>query len=91
MVSSGTHAPWPFANAHPGDYWLTGPCSLGAGGSSVTGTIVTAAARGGNGFALLRLRKDAGGAWELEVELDLEGGSSTHRRRLGDTLDRHWA
>jgi hypothetical protein len=90
VVSSGTHAPWPFANARPEDYLLAGPCTIGAGGAAVTGTIVTAAARRGNGSTLLRLRKDAGGAWELAVELDLEGGFTTHRRRLGDSMNRQW-
>jgi hypothetical protein len=90
VVSSGTHAPWPFANARPDDYWLAGPCTFATAGAAVTGTIVTAAARGGNGFALLRLHKDAGGAWALAVELALEGGSTTHRRRLGDTVNSHW-
>ena len=89
IVSSGLHAPWPFANSRPEDYVLDGPLTFAHAGATIKGTMVTGAVGGRDGFAIVTVdRVDAG--WRLSVQLDLADGVCSCRRVLGDAGDRRW-
>ncbi|SFN41773.1 alpha/beta fold hydrolase [Variovorax sp. OV329] len=83
IVSSGLHAPWPFANARPEEFWLDGPVSMSFDGRKIEGHAVTAAAGTSDGYALVRVEPQLQGGWTLSVTLDLAEGRIVCRRELG--------
>ena len=90
VVSSGLYAPWPCTNTRPDEYGLNGPLTLRHAGRQLVGTVVTAAAGNGDGFALVDVAGTQAGGWQLDVRLDLAGGVLACRRQLGES-SRQWA
>jgi choline dehydrogenase-like flavoprotein len=85
IVSSGTYAPWPFANQRPDDFVLQGPVTLGASaGPSVAGRMALHALSAADGYAVVQLRSvpESSGV-ELLVSLRSgEGATIDSRLRL---------
>jgi choline dehydrogenase-like flavoprotein len=67
VVSSGLHAPWPFANTRAEDLVIDGPLALSDGRRTVTGRITCHAHHGSGGFAIVRA--SGGDAPFIDVEL----------------------
>ena len=83
IVSSGLHAPWPFANARPEQFVREGDVKLRRGGQVVLeATIATPLLTVSDGFAVIKLAQPTSGTWRLDVEFDHADGVS----RFGRTL-----
>ena len=55
VLSSGMHAPWPFANSRPEEFVLDGPVALRLGDAVLNGQMHTAAWSPHSGYALVSL------------------------------------
>jgi hypothetical protein len=89
VVASGAYAPWPFANQRPDELWLDGPFEFVHGGLRISGEMLTAACGTQDGFALLRLQRGDGGAWQVQVDLDLADRRTRCERLVGER-GRRW-
>jgi cholesterol oxidase len=58
VVSSGTYAPWPFANQRPDELVLTGAVDLGSGGAPLRGKVTLEALSSADAYALVQLERD---------------------------------
>jgi len=77
VVSSGTYAPWPFANQRPDELILSGGVNLGLSGSPLVGTIKLEALSATDAYALIQLENSAeSGRLELRVSLRSEAKTS---------------
>jgi hypothetical protein len=90
VVSSGLYAPWPFVNVRPDQHWLEGSADLGSEEGPLPVSMLTAAARSRDGFALVQVERDTAGAWRIVVTLDQEDGPTRCERRLTADGDRSW-
>ncbi len=98
IVSSGLHAPWPFANTRPeelltrGGFQVPGP--PGSDAAPLQASIDTHGLSTGGGFAIVRLEPEsvpaqAGTTWRLTVTFDMSPAeeSSTWTRTLAPADD----
>jgi choline dehydrogenase-like flavoprotein len=76
VVSSGTYAPWPFANQRPDELILDGAVELGVG-AACAGTVRLHALAAADSYALVRL--EAAGASRFVLHVSLRGDSRTTR------------
>ena len=84
VISSGLHAPWPFANTRVEDLLLDGRVRFRHRGAvAIEGTIETPAVGTAEGYARVDVRRVDGGDWRLGVALDLADGVTACERLLG--------
>jgi hypothetical protein len=83
VVSSGSYAPWPFANQRPRDIVSTGPVRFEprAGGAAIGGRLHAEAMSTQAGYARVRLRQ-VDGRFELEVMLRGADGAAVCTRPI---------
>jgi hypothetical protein len=80
VVSSGSYAPWPFANQQPGDIVGEGPLSFSAAGQPPIGGQITTEAMSANaGYARLQLRRQ-GGSLALRATFASSTGATVQTR-----------
>ncbi|OGA75972.1 MAG: hypothetical protein A2X73_18430 [Burkholderiales bacterium GWE1_65_30] len=81
VVSSGTYAPWPFANQRSDELILSGSVDLGLSGSPLVGTVKLEALSATDAYALIQLEHKApSGHLVLRVSLraDTKTASECH-------------
>ncbi|WP_425259985.1 alpha/beta fold hydrolase [Rubrivivax sp. RP6-9] len=76
VVSSGTYAPWPFANQRPEDLILGGAVDLGLTGSPLRGTVKLEALSAADAYALIQLECDAKSG-RLALRISLRSDATT--------------
>jgi cholesterol oxidase len=77
VVSSGTYAPWPFANQRPDELILSGSVDLGLSGSPLVGTVKLEALAATEAYALIQLEHNApSGRLTLRVSLRSDAKTS---------------
>lgn len=76
VVSSGTYAPWPFANQRPDELILSGAVDLGPSGAPLVGTVKLEALSAADSYALIQLEHNATSD-RLVLRVSLRASTST--------------